>query len=100
MRPIKFDDPEDVYMKGLNTLIQSTASDLVQQAAYDIGMNSIWPKVRLLVHDEIVSEVPKEDCKHYEKLIVKEMTKFKLPTKYGNIPIRTEGAISEYWHKG
>lgn len=96
-RPFKIQNPEDVYMKGLNTLIQGSASDLMQQAASDILDLGYAPK--LIVHDEIVVEVSKTNAVRAEADIVREMTKFELPTKFGLIPIKTEGKVSETWSK-
>lgn len=96
-RPFKIQNPEDVYMKGLNTLIQGSASDLMQQAASDVRALGYEP--RLIVHDELVVEVSKDSAAKAEQDIVQEMTKFKLMTKYGLIPIKTEGKVAETWSK-
>lgn len=96
-RPLKIQNIDDVYMQGLNTLIQSSASDLLQQAALDIRNLGYSPK--LLVHDEIIVEVPEESAEQAEKDIVREMTKFELQTAYGLIPVRTEGKVARVWEK-
>lgn len=96
-RPIKIQNPEDVYMRGLNTLIQSSASDLLQQAALDIRNQGLAP--RLLVHDELIVEVFEKMALEAEATVTNEMTKFKLPTQWGNIPIKTEGKIAKCWEK-
>lgn len=96
-RPFKIQNAEDVYMKGLNTLIQGSASDLMQQAASDILDLGYSPK--LIVHDELVVEVPKNQADKAEQDVIREMTKFQLPTKFGLIPIKTEGKVAETWSK-
>jgi DNA polymerase-1 len=96
-RPLKISNIDDVYMTGLNTLIQSSASDLLQQAALDIRNLGYSPK--LLVHDEMVVEVPASLAERAEADIVREMTKFELQTAYGLIPIRTEGKVAKSWEK-
>lgn len=96
-RPFAIQTASDVYMKGMNTLIQGSASDLMQQAALDIRNKGYTP--RLIVHDELVVEVPKLEAEQAEKVIIDEMTKFKLKTKYGMIPIRTEGRVDRVWSK-
>lgn len=53
-RPIWFNNPEDVYMRGFNRLIQGSGSDIVLESARQLP-KTIVPK--LLVHDEIVAEI-------------------------------------------
>jgi DNA polymerase I-like protein with 3'-5' exonuclease and polymerase domains len=97
-RPLAIKNPEDVYMKGLNTLIQSSASDLLQQAAYEVWSEGIAEPL-LLVHDEMVCQAKESYAEEAEEKIVKIMTKTELKTAYGNIPIRCEGKINRYWSK-
>lgn len=98
-RPFSVKPAQDVYMKGLNTLIQSSASDLLQQAAYDVSFNISQAEVLLLVHDELVTQCIEMEAKEVEGKIVYEMTKFPLQTRYGSIKIKTEGKISKTWEK-
>lgn len=97
-RPIKIQDPQDSYMKSLNTLIQSSASDLLQDAAYKI---KIWYGYQplLLVHDEVVFQIPEELADEAAKTIEKTMTSTELRTKFGTIPIKVEGKQSREWEK-
>lgn len=96
-RPFKIQAASDVYMKGLNTLIQGSASDLLQDAAYKLRLIGLNPL--LLVHDEVIVEVPETDAAEAEPVIEEAMTMRKLPTKHGNIPIRVEGKVSKSWEK-
>jgi DNA polymerase I-like protein with 3'-5' exonuclease and polymerase domains len=96
-RPLKIQNPEDIYMQGLNTLIQSSASDLLQQAALDIRNLDCVP--RLLVHDELIVEADEQIASAIEIAIIREMTKFELPTQWGMIPIKTEGKVAICWEK-
>lgn len=54
-RPILFTNPEDVYLKGFNKLIQGSGSDILLESARQITqIPGLTPK--LLVHDEAVIE--------------------------------------------
>ena len=102
-RPIVIDDPEDIYMTAFNTLVQSSASDLCLESANkiqkELTQKKIDGKVLLIVHDEIVIEVPEDSVKECEEIIVRNMTSYKLMTKYGRIPLKVEGHICDYWKK-
>lgn len=102
-RRFRYADPKDIYMKGFNRLIQSSASDLVVQSA--CKMEAIFNKQHtyafplLFVHDENVIEVG-EGSVHQVNCIAREcMTNYRLPTKHGNIPLEVEGSIENYWKK-
>ena len=93
-RPIQFTNPEDVYMKAFNRLIQGSGSDIMQQALTDITAIPDC-QVLLFVHDELVVQVPESKVKDLEARIVYEMTKFDL----GAIKLSVEGSIGKYWAK-
>lgn len=99
-RPLLFqpEEQQDVYMQGLNTLVQSSASDLLQHAAYRVWTELNLP-VLLLVHDEVVIQAPEAEAANLESKIVNILKDFPLPTKHGNIPIKSEGKISKTWEK-
>lgn len=98
-RPLAIPDPDDVYMKGLNTLIQSSASDLLQEGALRINDN-LGLDVLLLVHDEVVTEVPQERVDEFNLTITNLLANIKeLNTEYGTIPIRTDGKGDFRWVK-
>lgn len=96
-RPFRIQAASDVYMKGLNTLIQGSASDLLQEGAYTIRQLGYNPL--LLVHDEAIVEAVESEAMPAEAWIEKALTSKQLPTKYGNIPIRVEGKVSKRWQK-
>lgn len=100
-RKFKIDEPKDVYMKGFNRLIQSSASDLLLQATNDCLKEcqelNIPAALRLLVHDNSVLEAPDEYASSVYDLLMKHMTKFKLATKWGNIPLNAEGGYGKTW---
>lgn len=97
-RPLRIQDPQDAYMKSLNTLIQSSASDLLQDAAYKL---KIWYGYQplLLVHDEVVFQIPEAEAAEAAKVIETVMTATELNTKFGLIPIKVEGKQSREWEK-
>lgn len=102
-RPILFNDPDEVYMKGFNRLIQGSASDLVQNAIYrynttqrELGIDS---QALITVHDEIVVQAPMEMAEKCSQVLTDCMTYLQLTTRHGNIPLLTEGAVGRAWSK-
>lgn len=102
-RPFRIDDPTNVHMQGLNSLVQGSASDLVINSAYRISNRfkerSIDGHVLLLVHDEIVTEIPAEREAEAVGVIEKAMTDYALPTPLGPIELKVEGSVSDTWTK-
>jgi DNA polymerase I-like protein with 3'-5' exonuclease and polymerase domains len=100
-RPFSIQDPQDAYMKALNTLIQSSASDLlVNGVRHILHQFGDILKPRLLVHDEVVFEGEKELAETFEQIIKDGLENtFTLNTQYGRIPIRTEGKVGNTWEK-
>lgn len=95
-RPFKIENRDDVYMKGLNTLIQGSGSDLTQQAACDISkIPGCTPLA--FVHDSVVTEIDAVRSEELCNKIQYEFTKFKLPSQYGNLPLTVEGGAYECW---
>ena len=90
-------------MKGFNTLIQSSASDLllesVHRAEKKFKEQSIQAYPLLWVHDEIVAEAHVLHAPLAEKILEHELTRHKLTTRYGDIPLRCEGKTASYWSK-
>jgi DNA polymerase I-like protein with 3'-5' exonuclease and polymerase domains len=102
-RKHRYEDPSEIYMKAFNTLIQSTASDLLLAASYraqeTMKLNN-WDCYALLwVHDEIVFECKEEKAIEAAGLIDFHLTSKLLPTPYGQIPLKVEGKISDKWEK-
>lgn len=102
-RPIYFDNAEDVYMKGFNTLIQSAASDLVlegaRRAQLEFDRLGLDARVIILVHDEIVVDVLDADAPRVAEILHQSMTSFNLTNAAGCIKLDTEGTISDVWAK-
>lgn len=93
-RPIYIENPEDVYMKGFNKLIQSSASDLVCQSAWKSQQD-----VLLLVHDFILTEVPVKEALQKEADLVTAMTNYNLTNSFGKLKLIAEGCTNERWTK-
>lgn len=102
-RPVYVEDPRDIHMKGLNSLIQGSASDLVLNSAY-LAQKEFYEKgidahILLLVHDEIVLEAADEDVEQAEAIIDRCMTNYPLDIKWGRITLKTEGKTGRAWEK-
>lgn len=97
-------DKDNVYMKGLNTLIQGGASELNIECAYR-GMMKMREKVdssayvALLVHDETVFSLKEDTARECEKIYTQVFNDVQLQTKWGKIPLTLEGDISKEWSK-
>lgn len=102
-RPFSIPDPHDIHMKGLNTLIQSSGSDLVIDGAFRararykaLGLDA---HISLLVHDEIVGDADNAVAEQAANILEEEMTNTVLSTIMGRIPLRVEGKTAERWEK-
>jgi DNA polymerase-1 len=95
--------PEDVHMKGLNTLIQSSAHDLLMWSSLKIKREfkrrDIDARVLLWVHDEIVVEAPDDRLEECEEIIRVCMTDYRLPSPMGMLPLKIEGKTEKFWSK-
>lgn len=94
---------EDLHMKGVNTLIQGSASDLVWNSAYEMQRQfdeqGLDAHVLLLVHDEIVVECPDLHVSTVEGIMDKVMTDYPLVTQHGPVHLKVEGKTSTCWEK-
>jgi len=102
-RKIIYRNPEDIYMKAFNTLIQGSASDLLIEACENASkkyeQNQLDAHLLITVHDEAVFEVVDSQVDLAYSILVEEMTSFNLKTEYGAIPLSVEGGIAEMWKK-
>ena len=100
-RRYRIDNPEDVYMKNFNRLIQGSASDLLLQGTHDclqeLANKGIWARLRILVHDNTVLECQEADAPYVNDRLCYHLTKFKLKTKHGLIPLQVEGSYAKSW---
>jgi DNA polymerase I-like protein with 3'-5' exonuclease and polymerase domains len=94
---------EDMHMRGVNSLVQGSASDLVWNSAYEMQLEfdsrGLDSHVLLLVHDEIVVEASDRFIKEVEEVMERTMTRYVLPTQHGNIQLKIEGKVSDRWEK-
>lgn len=95
-RPFTIPNSDDVYMKGLNTLIQGSASDLMQEIALLTARSNAGLPL-LLVHDELVAQAANGRALY--DTIDKIAKSFKLETRYGVVPIKTDGKVGLFWEK-
>lgn len=94
-RPLKISDPDDVYMKAFNTLIQSSASDLVLDIGLDI-YNKQDCKPILFVHDSIITEYLGADREQTNKEI-ESLFKRELTNNTTTFKLSVEGGVSDVW---
>ncbi len=105
-RAHRFQDFSEIYMKNFNRLIQGSASDMVQESAKRIA-EMPWIHVLLLVHDEIVCEIPEDRATAAAEYIEHCMTFYPLKLSKamrehfnkGAIKLKVEGNIGPCWMK-
>lgn len=97
-----YPDHDDIYMKAANSLIQGSASQIVVDSAVRITKQfkaqGIDGRVLLVVHDELVVEIPRGHIAAVE-IIKQEMTSAPLPTQWGNVRLEVEGGVFDRWEK-
>lgn len=98
-----YPNPRDIFMKAFNTLIQSSASDLMIHSSHKATEHfeslSIDCVPLLFVHDEAVFEAPETHADYCASKIDEYITRHVLNTQHGPIPLKTEGNIAPYWSK-
>ncbi len=103
-RQYKLPNRDDVYMKGLNTLIQSSASDLLVESASRaykrFYKENLAFRPILFVHDEVILEGPEHEAKAAADILLEEMLGYTLTTPHGTIKLKAEGGIYDNWQKG
>lgn len=103
-RPIIVERPEDRYMKGYNSVIQSLASDLTLFAAMRAQerfneMIGYKANVLLLVHDSILVEAHKEDADWAAAILEDELKRYSLHNeeKQVTLKVECEGGVFDHW---
>lgn len=101
-RPIKIQDPNDAYMQGFNTLIQSSASDInldrMHTAVAALRAAGIECYPVLTIHDYAGIEiVDSSQLEKADRIIRETLVDFNLTTSEGSIKLKVEGSVSEYW---
>lgn len=104
-RPFSIETNEDIYMKGLNTLVQGSASDLViwsQTAGVIPKLKElgVYFKHRMLIHDEVVIELDAEEADLLtQEVIIPAMTTDLANLLNLTVPLAVEYNISKGWEK-
>lgn len=104
-RPIMIESNEDLYMKGMNTIVQGSASDLVVDAAANeipraLKAHGIHFQILALVHDEIVLELPDAQAHEITKEIIEPAMTTGLARKHGIVvPLKVEYHVGRRWEK-
>lgn len=104
-RPIMIESNEDLYMKGMNTIVQGSASDLVVDAAANeipkaLKAKGVHFSILALVHDEIVLELPDTQAHEITKEIIEPAMTAGLARKHGLVvPLKVEYHIGRRWEK-
>jgi DNA polymerase I-like protein with 3'-5' exonuclease and polymerase domains len=102
-RPLVVPDPADAYMKGFNTLIQSSASDLCiracEKAVEQCRAEGLEAFPVLLIHDCVMMEAESRVAERVGEILKKAMTDFKCSVDEGEIKLQVEGGISDVWEK-
>lgn len=102
-RPIKIQDARDAYMQGMNTLVQSSASDInldrMHSAITKLREAGIECYPLLTVHDYAGIEVVGSDdvVRQADTIVSQELTDFSLQTSLGEVRLEVEGGVSNEW---
>lgn len=104
-RPFYIENNEDIYMTGLNTLVQGSASDLVLWSQTEFVIPELKKlgvdfKHRMLIHDEVVIELPTEYASDIAKyVIVPAMTTEVEKALSLEVPLTVEYNVGKVWEK-
>lgn len=103
-RPFLIETNDDIYMKGLNTLVQGSASDLVIHSALKVKAKldklGVVNNCRLLIHDEQVWELEADEAEMLvNELIVPTMTTEVVEELGLTVPLKVEYTINREWSK-
>ena len=100
-RPLAIENPEDAFMKSVNLLIQSSASDLLLEsglrASSEFKRLALDAQPILFVHDSITIIVRDDQITQADEILKRCLTDYSLNTKYGPIKIEVEGGVSKIW---
>jgi DNA polymerase I-like protein with 3'-5' exonuclease and polymerase domains len=97
-RPVMFENPDDVYLRGFNSVIQGSASDLNLEGAHrawlELKAKGIDAHPLLFVHDFTMFEVEESRVDEANEVITRNLTDFNLPIK-----LTVEGGVTDRWEK-
>jgi len=95
----RFNSGENTFM-AFNSLIQGTAGDICKIALVHLSKTlPEYVKMLLIVHDEIIFELPKENAESVKQLILDTMQRKLKGTdgKEFTVPIKADAGIGENW---
>jgi DNA polymerase I-like protein with 3'-5' exonuclease and polymerase domains len=102
-RPLIIPNKDECYMKGMNTLVQSSASDLLLLAALravgEFKKQGLDAHPLLFIHDCLMVEVKEANAPAADKIIRDSMLNFKLENSLGKLPLTIDGGIADKWLK-
>lgn len=81
-------DPRKIYSQGVNSLIQSTASDICMFTQLNVSGGELTA----IVHDEIIYNAAPENAESFVKHLTEQATNIKL-----NVPLKLETVIGDTW---
>lgn len=98
-RPVVVKDRASIYMTGFNTLVQSSASDMMLEGMKRAYSEAPYIEPLMIVHDEGIWRVPENKAEEGFEILKRHLTSWNLETKWGPIPVNVEGKISNEWCK-
>lgn len=93
-RPLSFEE-DRIHMQSLNTLIQSSGSDILLESTRMLCDAEPLAEPLLFIHDAGVLEAPAADAKRIYDQYGEVLLSWDLPTRYGSIPLKSEGYIAD-----
>ena len=86
---------------AINAPIQGSAADIIKRAMIILGnhkkLAKLETKMLLQVHDELIFETKKENCKESMRIIKKEMESANLPILNLNVPLIADTNFGNNW---
>ncbi len=100
-RPLRIENVEDCFMKSLNLVVQSSASDLLlewaKRSTEKFKEKNIDGVFCLFVHDFMAADVKSEHAEEARQIMLDELQGFTLENQLGRLPLTAEGGISDVW---
>lgn len=88
--------PEDIYMNGVNYLLQSSASDLM--LFRQLEMDNTRSTLIALVHDEVLRECKPEDVEFVKTDMERALQR--IDDINFRVPLKTEAKVCKNWSEG
>jgi DNA polymerase-1 len=89
-------DPQHIATQAFNTKLQGFAAEYMKMCMVNIDAAGLGDALRMVVHDEAILEVPKEDAQDVLRVVSEAMTDL---TTY-RVPITADGVVmTERWVK-